>query len=88
MTVVGEADNGRDALRLYRELVPDIVLMDLRMREWDGIETARAIRAEHADARVIALTSYDGDHDIYRALEAGVGLTVTDQDQGAWVRHG
>ncbi len=72
ITFVGEADNGPDALRLYRELVPDVVLMDLRMRGWDGVETTKAIRAEFPDALVIALTSYDGDQDIYRALEAGV----------------
>ena len=70
--LAGEADNGRDALELYRTLVPDVVLMDLRMRGFDGIEATRAIRAEFPEARVIALTSYDGDQDIYRALEAGV----------------
>jgi DNA-binding NarL/FixJ family response regulator len=72
ITIVGEADNGHDALQRYRELEPDVVLMDLRMRGWDGIETVRAIRTEFPDARIIALTSFDGDHDIYRALEAGV----------------
>jgi DNA-binding NarL/FixJ family response regulator len=72
ITLVGEADNGRDAVRLFRELRPDVVLMDLRMRELDGIETTRAIRGEFPDARIVALTSYDGDQDIYRALEAGV----------------
>jgi DNA-binding NarL/FixJ family response regulator len=70
--LVAEADNGADALRLFRELRPDVVLMDLRMRDPDGIATTRAIRAEFPNARVIALTSYDGDQDIYRALEAGV----------------
>jgi DNA-binding NarL/FixJ family response regulator len=72
ITLVGEADNGHDAVRLFRELRPDVALMDLRMRDLDGIETTRAIRAEFSDARIIALTSYDGDQDIYRALEAGV----------------
>jgi DNA-binding NarL/FixJ family response regulator len=72
ITLVGEADNGRDAVRLFRELRPDVVLMDLRMREFDGIETTRAIHGEFPDARIVALTSYDGDQDIYRALEAGV----------------
>ena len=72
IALAGEADNGRDALQLFRDLRPDVVLMDLRMREMDGIETTRAIRAEFPDARIIALTSYDGDQDIYRALEAGV----------------
>ena len=72
VTLVGEADNGRDAVERYRELAPDVVLMDLRMREMDGVEATRAIRAQFPDARIIALTSYDGDQDIYRALDAGV----------------
>ena len=59
-------------MRLFREQQPDVVLMDLRMPELDGIAATRTIRAEFPDARVIALTSYDGDQDIYRALEAGV----------------
>jgi DNA-binding NarL/FixJ family response regulator len=71
IALVGEADNGRDALRLFRELQPDVVLMDVRMREVDGVEATRAIKAEFPEARIIALSSYDGDQDIYRALEAG-----------------
>jgi DNA-binding NarL/FixJ family response regulator len=70
--LIGEADNGRDAVRLFHELRPDVVLMDLRMREMDGIETTRAILGEFPEARIVALTSYDGDQDIYRALDAGV----------------
>lgn len=72
VTLVGEAENGRDAIQRYRELAPDIVLMDLRMREMDGVAATRAIREQFPDARIIALTSYDGDQDIYRALDAGV----------------
>jgi DNA-binding NarL/FixJ family response regulator len=72
MTLVGEAENGRDAVRYYRELLPDVVLMDLRMRDVDGIEATRQILAQFPDARIIVLTSYDGDQDIYRALDAGV----------------
>jgi DNA-binding NarL/FixJ family response regulator len=72
LALVGEADNGRDALEQYRRLQPDVVLMDLRMRGIDGIEATREIRREFPQARIIALTSYDGDQDIYRALEAGV----------------
>ena len=70
--LVGEGTNGREAIALYRELRPDVTVMDLRMPELDGIAATRAIRAEFPDARVIALTSYDGDQDIYSALEAGV----------------
>jgi DNA-binding NarL/FixJ family response regulator len=72
MEVVAEASSGREAVDKYRELHPDVVLMDLRMPEMDGTEATRAIRGENPDARIIALTSYDGDQDIYRALEAGV----------------
>ena len=72
MEMVAEASGGREAVEKYRELHPDVVLMDLRMPEMDGTEATRAIRGENPDARIIALTSYDGDQDIYRALEAGV----------------
>jgi DNA-binding NarL/FixJ family response regulator len=72
ISVVGEANNGEDALRLFRELQPDITLMDLKMPGLDGIGTVKAIREEYPDAKIIALTSFDGDHDIFRALEAGV----------------
>jgi two-component system, NarL family, response regulator len=57
---------------LFRELAPDVTLMDLRMPVLDGISATRLIRKEFPDARIIALTSYDGDQDIYRALDAGV----------------
>jgi DNA-binding NarL/FixJ family response regulator len=69
--LVAEASDGREAVRLFREQRPDVTLMDLRMPELDGIAATREIRLEFPEARVIALTSYDGDQDIYRALEAG-----------------
>jgi DNA-binding NarL/FixJ family response regulator len=72
MQLVGEAGNGREAVDLYRQSHPDVTLMDLRMPDMDGVEATRAIRTEFPDAKIIALTSYDGDQDIYRALEAGV----------------
>src|ERR1700689_1920141 len=72
MELVAEAGNGREAVDMFRELRPDVVLMDLRMPQVDGIEATRTIRADDPEARIIALTSYDGDQDIYRALEAGV----------------
>jgi DNA-binding NarL/FixJ family response regulator len=72
MKLVAEAENGRDAVALFRQHHPDVTLMDLRMPELDGIAAVHAIRAEFPNARIIALTSYDGDHEIYRALEAGV----------------
>ena len=72
MVLVAEAGGGREAVALFKELKPDVVLMDLRMPELDGTTATRMIRQEAPEARIIALTSYDGDQDIYRALEAGV----------------
>lgn len=71
MTVVGEAENGRQAVEMYRLQQPDIVLMDLRMPELGGVEAIAQIRAEFPDARIIVLTTYDTDEDIYRGLQAG-----------------
>lgn len=72
MCLVAESNNGADAIRLFREYRPNVTLMDLRLPGKTGYETTSEIRAEFPDARIIALTSYDGDQDIYRALEAGV----------------
>jgi DNA-binding NarL/FixJ family response regulator len=72
MRLVGEAGDGQEAVELFRLHRPDVTLMDMRMPGMDGIEATRVIRREFPDARIIALTSYDGDQDIYRALEAGV----------------
>jgi DNA-binding NarL/FixJ family response regulator len=72
MELVGEAGNGRQAVDLFRQLQPDVTLMDIRMPDLDGIHAVRQIRDEFPDAAIIALTSFDGDQDIYRALEAGV----------------
>ena len=71
MTVVGQARSGEEALELFRRVHPDVTLMDLRMPGMGGVEAIRAIRREFPDSRVIVLTTYDGDEDIYRALEAG-----------------
>jgi DNA-binding NarL/FixJ family response regulator len=70
--LVAEASSGAEAVCLYRQHRPDVTLMDLRLPDGSGIEAAREIREEFPAARIIALTSYDGDQDIYRALEAGV----------------
>ncbi|HUA83672.1 MAG TPA: response regulator transcription factor [Bryobacteraceae bacterium] len=72
MELVGEAGNGREAVELFKQSHPDVTLMDLRMPDMDGVQATRAIRNEFPEAKIIALTSYDGDQDIYRALEAGV----------------
>ncbi len=70
--LVAEASTGTHAVRLYREHRPDVTLMDLRLPDQSGIETTRQIRSEFPEAKILVLTSYDGDQDIYRALEAGV----------------
>ncbi|HWC91082.1 MAG TPA: response regulator transcription factor [Pirellulales bacterium] len=72
MRLVAEGGSGRDAVALFRQHRPDVTLIDLRMPELDGIAATKLIRADFPEARIIALTSYDGDQDIYRALEAGV----------------
>jgi DNA-binding NarL/FixJ family response regulator len=64
---------------MYDQHEPDVVLMDLRMPQMDGIAAIRAIVAAHPEARVVALTSYEGDADIYRALDAGAcGYLIKD----------
>ena len=71
LELVAEASSGLDAIRLFRQHQPDVTLMDLRLPDQSGIDAARDIRRDYPHARVIALTSYDGDQDIYRALECG-----------------
>ena len=71
MTVVAEANHGQEAVALFHQHQPDVVLMDLRMPEMDGVEAILTIRAQTPEARVIVLTTYDTDEDIYRALRAG-----------------
>jgi DNA-binding NarL/FixJ family response regulator len=68
---VGEAANGLEAVDRARELKPDVILMDLRMPELDGVEAMRRIRAADPDARFIILTTYDSDEYIFEAIEAG-----------------
>jgi DNA-binding NarL/FixJ family response regulator len=71
LALVASAENGLRAVQLFREHRPDVVLMDLRMAILDGVEAIRAITGEFPSARVIALTTYEGDVDIRRALNAG-----------------
>jgi two-component system, NarL family, response regulator len=71
LELVAEAENGATAVALFREHRPDVALMDLRMPGMDGVEAIRAIATEFPDARILALTTYEGDADIRRALEAG-----------------
>jgi len=71
MLLVAEASNGRDAIRLFRERKPDVTLMDLRLPDMSGIEAMIAILTESPEARVVILTTFEGDAEIRRALEAG-----------------
>jgi DNA-binding NarL/FixJ family response regulator len=70
--LVGEAANGAQAIAQFRALIPDVTLIDLRMSDLSGVDVILRLREEFPEARFIALTSYDGDQDIYRALDAGV----------------
>ncbi len=71
MTIVGEATSGREAIESFRTTRPDITLMDVQMPDMDGIDAILAIRSEFPNARVIVLTTYEGDALAYRALKAG-----------------
>jgi DNA-binding NarL/FixJ family response regulator len=71
MKIVGEAASGREAIANFRSIQPDITLMDLQMPDMDGIDAILAIRSEFPQARVIVLTTYEGDALAYRALKAG-----------------
>ena len=71
MQVVGLASTGEEAVELFQSCQPDVTLMDLRLRAMSGVEAIRAIRRIDASARIVVLTMYQGDEDIYRALEAG-----------------
>ncbi len=71
MLLVAEAASGAEALQRFREHQPDVTLMDLRLPDWSGIEATIAIRKHLAGARVILLSTFEGDVEIQRALEAG-----------------
>ena len=72
LKLVAEAGSGQEAVDAFRASRPDVTLMDLRLPGMDGIEAAKQIRQIDPEAKILALTSYDGDQEIYRALEAGV----------------
>jgi len=71
MRVVGQAATGEEGVEACRRLEPDVTLVDLKLPGISGVETIRRLRTEFPAARVVVLTTYDGDEDIYRALEAG-----------------
>lgn len=71
MVIVGEASNGREAIEMFRSKRPDVTLMDLQMPDLNGIDAIVTIRKEHPQARMIVLTTYEGDVLARRALKAG-----------------
>ena len=71
LSVVGQAGNGQEAIKMFSQHQPDVVLMDLRMPQMDGIQAIKTIRGEFANPQIVVLTTYDGDEDIYRGLQAG-----------------
>lgn len=71
MEVVGTAASGEEAVELFKRRQPDVTLMDLQLGVMCGVQAIKAIRAENPAARVVALTMYQGDEDIHRAIEAG-----------------
>jgi DNA-binding NarL/FixJ family response regulator len=79
--IVGEAENGREGVTAVGELMPDVVLMDLLMPELDGIGATEAIRAEHPEVEIVALTSFIEEERVTAALEAGAsGFLLKDAD--------
>ena len=71
LEVVGSVGDGLEAVEVFRRTRPDVTLMDLQMPKLGGVETIKRIRAEFGEARFIVLTTFDGDEDIFRALQAG-----------------
>jgi two-component system NarL family response regulator len=71
ITVVATASNGREGVELYRRHRPDVMLTDLKMPELGGVDLIRTVRAEFPSAKIIVLSTYQGDEDIFRALDAG-----------------
>jgi DNA-binding NarL/FixJ family response regulator len=71
MVLVSQASSGAEAIQQYRRHRPDVALMDLRLPDLSGVDAMIAIRSEFTDARIVMLTTFDGDVEIHRALQAG-----------------
>lgn len=86
MELVGEAENGIQAVRMDSELVPDVILMDLMMPEMDGIECIKQIKAHRSDARILVLTNFAGEDMIFPAIKAGaMGYHLKDASPDALI---
>ena len=86
-TVVGEAEDGAQAVEKYRDHEPDVCLMDIRMPKLTGMQALTAIRADFPEARVLMLTTYDGDSDIHGALAAGASGYLLKDVEGEELVH-
>ena len=85
MVLVSQASSGSEAIQQYREHRPDVTLMDLRLPDLSGIDAMIAIRAELPDARIVMLTTFEGDVEIQRALEAGArGYLLKNMPPANW----
>ena len=83
MLLAAEASNGQEAIERFRQYEPDVTLMDLRLPDMSGIDAMIAIRSEFPEARIIILTTFAGDVEIQRALEAGArGFTANNSSAG------
>ena len=71
MVLVAEATNGTEAIQKFKDLQPDVTLMDLRLPDMSGVDALMTIRADSPAARIVMLTTFESDVDIRRALEAG-----------------
>src|SRR4030095_14281943 len=71
MVLIAEAATGTEAIRKFRELRPDVTLMDLRLPDMSGVDAVMTIRADSPEARIVMLTTFEGDVDAKRALDAG-----------------
>lgn len=71
MEVIGQASRGREAIEIYRRHHPDVTLIDLRLPDISGVQVIRSIRSLNKDAKLMVITTYDGDEDIFQAIRAG-----------------
>ena len=85
--VTGTGQDGKDAVRLYDELLPDVLLMDIRMKDMNGLDAAEQILKRHTDAKILLLTTFSDDEYIVKALKYGVKGYLIKQDMAVSFRH-
>jgi DNA-binding NarL/FixJ family response regulator len=82
MVIVGETDNGREAMVFYGQLRPDVIIMDLRLPGMSGLDAIGAIRRQNSRAHILVLSNHEGSEDVYRAMEAGALAYLTKDADG------